>query len=99
QRALPGEDEERLLVLLGVVEGGLPGLEDGDVDPELGELDRPVAVLVLEGAARAPRLREPPLGVADVDDEPALGDGREPRSGVLELRLAHPPILATPDVS
>ena len=28
-------------------------LQDGDVDPELGELDRRVAVLVLEGAPRA----------------------------------------------
>jgi len=36
QRALARQDEERLLVRLGVVEGGLPGLEDGDVDPELG---------------------------------------------------------------
>ena len=30
--------------------------------------------------ARAPPRRVPPLGVAHVDDEPALGDGREPRS-------------------
>ena len=89
QRALPRKDEERLLVRLGVVEARLSRLQDGDVDPELGELDRRVAVLVLEGAPRAPRLREPPLGVAHVDDEPALGDGREPRSGVLELRFGH----------
>ncbi len=37
----------------------------------------------------APPLREPPLGVAHVHDEPALGDGCEPWAGVLELRLGH----------
>jgi hypothetical protein len=34
QPALAQEDEERLLVRLGVVEELLTGLEDGDVDPE-----------------------------------------------------------------
>ena len=85
QPALAGQNEERLLIRLGVVEAGLPGLQNGDVDPELGELDRRVAVLVLEGAPRAPPLRKPPLCVAHVDDEPALGNGRGPRSEVLEL--------------
>jgi hypothetical protein len=94
QRTLAGEDEKRLLVLLGVVETGLPGLEDREVDPELGKLDRRVPVLVLEGAPRAPPFREPPLGVPHVDDEPALGDGREPRSGVLEPCFGHATILA-----
>src|SRR5581483_200899 len=89
QRALPRKDEERLLVRLGVVEAGLPGLEDRDVDPEVGEPDRRVAVLVLEGAPRAPPLREPPLGVAHVEDEPALSNGRQPRSEVLEPCPGH----------
>jgi hypothetical protein len=66
-----------------------PGREDREVDPELGELDRRVAVLVLEGTPRAPRLGEPPLGVPHEDDEPAFGDGREPRSEVLKPRFAH----------
>jgi hypothetical protein len=79
-----------------VVEAGLSGLEDGEVDAELGELDRRVAVLVLEGAARASALREPPLGVACVEDEPAVGDGREARPGVPELRFAQ--CLVTVDV-
>src|SRR4051794_11629872 len=41
------------------------------------------------------RVRLPPVGgllrhgVAHVDDEPALRDGCEPRSGVLELRFGH----------
>ena len=61
-----------------MVEARLSGLQNGDVDAELGELDRRVAVLVLEGAPRASALREPPFGVASVDDEPAVGDGREP---------------------
>src|SRR4029453_19509752 len=78
QPALPAEDEERLLVRLGVVEDGLARLQDRDVDPELVELDRRLAVLALESARGAPALREPPLGVAQVHDEPALDDGCEP---------------------
>src|SRR6185312_3974505 len=89
QCALPRDDEERLLVRFGVVEAGLPGLEDGDVDSELAELDRCVAVLALEGAPRASALREPPLGVAHVDDEPAVGDGCQPRSQVLHACFGH----------
>ena len=72
-----------------MVEAGLSRLHDGDVDPELGKLDRRIAVLVLEGAPRAPPLREPPLGVTHVDDEPALAHGRESRSEVLELCPGH----------
>src|ERR1044072_5254232 len=79
QRALAREHQERLLVHLGVVEARLSGFQHGEVDPQLGKLDRRVAVLVLEGAPRAPRLGRPPLGVAHVDDEPALGDRRKPR--------------------
>ena len=74
------KDEERLLVLLGVVENGLFRRQDGDIDPELWKLDRRVTVLIFEGASRAPTLGEPPLGVAHVDDEPAPSDGCEPRS-------------------
>jgi hypothetical protein len=61
--ALSGQDEERLLGRLGVVGRSLAGLEDGDVDPELRELDGRLAVLALEPAGRAPRLRGPPLGI------------------------------------
>ena len=57
QPALPRQDEERLLIRFGVVEAVLTGLQDRDVDPELSKLDRRFAVLVLEGAPRAPRLR------------------------------------------
>jgi hypothetical protein len=75
--ALTGQNEERLLVGLGVVEARLARLEDGDVESELLELDRSSTVLVLEVARRAPAVREPPFGVAHVHDEPALGDGCE----------------------
>src|SRR5512144_2199071 len=75
QPALAGQNEERLLIGLGVIDAALARLEDGHVDPELLELDRRFAVLVREPARRAPRLRRPPLGIAHVDDEPALGHG------------------------
>jgi hypothetical protein len=84
QQALARDDEERLLAGFRVVQGDLALLQDGDVDPDLPELDRRVAVLVLERAPRTSRLREPLLGVADADDEPAVRDRREPRSEVLE---------------
>src|SRR5436190_24370160 len=71
QLALTRQNEERLLVRLGVIDAALTLLEDGDVDPELWELDRRLAVLVREPARRAPRLRREPLRGADVDDEPA----------------------------
>ena len=89
ETAFPCQHKGRFLVRLGVVEAGLAGLQDGDVDAELGELDRRVAVLVLEGAPRASAVCEPPLGVAHVDDEPALSDGSEPRSEVLGLCSGH----------
>ena len=54
QRALPGQDEECLLVRLGVVEDPLPGLQDGDVDSKLGEFEGRLAVFVLESASRPP---------------------------------------------
>jgi len=62
--ALPGDDEERLLVRLGVVEAGLPGSRMV-VNPELSELDRRIAVLVPE-ARRASPLCETPFGVEHV---------------------------------
>ena len=52
-----------------MVEGALSRLQNGDVDPELWELDRRFAVLALETAPRAPTVREPPLGIAHVHDE------------------------------
>ena len=38
QPALTGQNEERLLIRLGVVNAALAGIEDGDIDPELREL-------------------------------------------------------------
>src|SRR6476660_308749 len=89
QPALTGQDEERLLIRLGVVDAALAGLEDGHVDPELRELNRRLAVLVREPTRRAPRLRREPLGIAHVDDEPTLRDGGKPGAGVLKPRFLH----------
>src|SRR4051795_12823420 len=89
QPALTHQNEERLLIRLGVVDGALAGLEDGQIDSELRELDRRFAVLVCEPTRRAPRLRREPLGIAHVDDEPTLRDGGKPGAGVLEPRLVH----------
>ena len=72
QPAFAGEHEERLLLRLGVVETiGLTRLHHGDVDAELGKL----GLLALELASRSERLRDQPVGVAHVDDEPALSGG------------------------
>src|SRR5207248_10143845 len=54
QPALTGQDEERLLISLGVVNAALAGLEDGHIDAELRELDRRRAVLVGEPTRRTP---------------------------------------------
>src|SRR4029453_6188407 len=89
QPALTGQNEEGLLIRLGVVDAALAGLEDGHVDPEMRELDRGLAVLVGEPARRAPRLRREPLGVTHVDDKPTLRDGGKPGAGVLKPRFVH----------
>src|SRR3954465_2998201 len=93
QPALTGQNEERLLIRLGVIDAALTGLEDGQIDPELRELDRTFAVLVGEPTRRAPRLRREPFGIAHVDDEPTPRDGGKPGAGVLEPRFGHDPIL------
>src|SRR4051794_26124708 len=89
QPALTGQDEEGLLIRLGVGNAALPGLEDGHIDPELRELDRRLAVLVGEPTRRAPRLRREPLGIAHVDNEPTLRDGGKPGASVLKPRFVH----------
>src|SRR5215203_1985339 len=89
QPALTGQNEEGLLIRLGVVNAALAGLEDGHIDPELRELDRRLAVLVGEPTRRAPRLRREPLGVAHVDDKPTLRDGGKPGASVLKARFVH----------
>src|SRR5436190_18069161 len=96
QPALTGQNEERLLIGLGVIDAALARLEDGHVDPELLELDRGFAVLVREPARCAPCLRRPPLGIAHVDDEPALSHGGKPGTGVLKPRFGHQPDSGSP---
>jgi hypothetical protein len=79
QPALPGQHQERLLLVLGVVETvRLPRLEDVEPDAELGKLELPA----LEGTLRAGRplfavLGGQPLGVPHVHDEPAVAGRRE----------------------
>src|SRR5436190_18764513 len=82
--ALTRQNEERLLIRLGVVDAAPPGLEDGHIDPELRELDRRLAVLVGEPTRRAPRPRREPLGVAQVDDTPTLRDRAKPGASLLQ---------------
>src|SRR5215213_1577541 len=89
QPALTGQNEEGLLIRLGVVNAALAGLENGHIDPELRELDRRLAVLVGEPTRRAPRLRREPLGIAHVDDKPTLRDGGKPGASVLKPRFVH----------
>src|SRR5436190_6943815 len=89
QPALTGQNEESLLIRLGVVNAALAGLEDGHIDPDLRELDRRFAVLVGEPTRRAPRLRREPLGIAHVDDEPTLRDGGKSGASVLKPRFVH----------
>src|SRR4029077_14004512 len=87
QPALTGQNEKRLLVRLGVVDAALAGLEDGQIDPELRELDRRLAGLVGEPTRRTPRLGREPLGIAHVDDEPTLRHRDKPGAGVLKPRF------------
>src|SRR5436190_17037401 len=89
QPALTGQNEEGLLIRLGVVDAALAGLEDGHIDPELRELDRRLAVLVGEPTRRTPRLRREPLGITHVDDKPTLRDGGKPGASVLKPRFVH----------
>src|SRR3954470_18302469 len=98
QPALTRQDQERLLIFLGVVDAALTRLEDSQIDPELRELDRRLAVLVREPTRSAPRLRREPFGIADVDNEPTVSDGGQARAGVLKPRFLHEPDSRSRDV-
>ena len=89
QPALAGQNEEPLLIRLGVIDAALAPLENREVDPELHELDRRIAVLALEVACRSPAVREPPLRIAHVDDEPAIRGGCKAGARVVEPRFGH----------
>src|SRR5438093_10888357 len=89
QPALTCQNEEGLLIRLGVVNAALAGLEDGHIDPELRELDRRLAVLVCEPTCSAPRLRREPLGIAHVDDKPTRRYGSKPRPSARAPRFVH----------
>src|SRR5439155_18393493 len=73
EETLAGEDEEVLLRALAVVHAvGLPGLEDADVQSELGE-----ARLAFEDARAAEFVALEPRGIAGIEDEPTLPVGDE----------------------
>jgi hypothetical protein len=75
QQALARQDEEVLLVRLPVVEGArFPRLQHAEREPNLPERRRPFA---FERAGGAERLVRHPRGIPHIDDEPALGHGRE----------------------
>src|SRR5690242_10846077 len=99
QPALTDQNEEGLLIRLGVVNAALAWLEDGHVDPELLELDRKLAVLVGKPTRRTPRFRREPLGSADVDDEPTLRNGGKPGASVLKPRFVHPADSPSPSAA
>src|SRR4029078_8495417 len=88
--ALPGKDEEVLVQRLRVVEAvRLARVHYGDVDAELAERK----LVRLEHRPRAERLRHPPLGISDVDDEPAFARGNEAGAGIRERCSRHRPSL------
>jgi hypothetical protein len=84
EQARAGEDEEVLLVRLVVVSAArLTGLQHGDRESKLWEGD----VVALDDARVAEHVVRHPRGVRDVDDEPAVGDRREPAEQLLESRF------------
>jgi len=99
QPALAGQNEERLLIRLGVIEAALARFEYRDVDPELRELERRIAVFALEPARCSATVREPLFGIAHVGDEPAIRDGGKPGTRVLESCFRHEPDSGSPSES
>src|SRR5581483_158353 len=90
EEALACEDEEVLLRLLRMVEGGgLPGREHLQRHAELREHAPAVerARVAFEDAASSERVVLEPDRLADGDDEPAVGDRCEPGVDPLEPRL------------
>src|SRR6185503_20343057 len=86
---------EVLLVALPVVHRHrLAGPEDGEIDPELLEVERTLEAGALELAEHAAALALPPLRVACAKDEPALSLRDEAVLGAHELRLGrHRPTM------
>jgi hypothetical protein len=95
RHALAREDEEILLARIGVIEAArLPRQQDGQCEADLVE---PVALEIgspthgrptaLENSPEPERLVGEPRCVADVEDEPSVGDRDEARLSSLEVRL------------
>jgi len=93
--ALARQDEEILLARIGVIQAArLPWEEECEVDADLVE---PVAVEIGTPAKSGPAALEhgpapegvvgEPCRVADIEDEPSVGDRDEAGLGTLEMRL------------
>jgi hypothetical protein len=83
RQALARKYEEVLLVGLTVIPGRLSGLEHGDGVADVGE----GSVVALDDEGGSKRLVRQPCPVPDVDDEPAVGNGREAGLLLLEPRF------------
>jgi hypothetical protein len=92
QNALAGDDEEVFLAGLCVVQPPRPTrLKHPHVDAELGEGRLPG----FEEAGRPEHVVRLPRRVAQVDDEPAVGDGPQAGTGMLERRLVYHRVLVS----
>ena len=84
QQALAAEHEEVLLLVLAVIHArGLTGLENADVEPQLGE-----ALISLEAGVGA-ELAVEPARVAHVEDEPARSSRGKPALSGLKRSLGN----------
>ena len=89
QNGFTRDHEEVLLIGLPVVHGHrLARLEHERIDAELVELP-PALEVVGDDANGAAAVGVTPLGVAHVEDEPALALGDESMLGLLQLRLGN----------
>src|SRR6476619_7034684 len=95
EHRLAAQHEEVLLVSLPVVHRHrLAGAEDGEIDPELLEVERALEAGALELAEDTAALAFPPLRLACAQDEPALSLRDEAVLGAHELRLGrHRPTM------
>jgi hypothetical protein len=90
QSCFARDDEEVLLVGLPVVDGHrLARHEHEGVDAELVGIAAPAFEVVGDDADRAAAVGVTPLGVAHVEDVPALARRGEPVLGLLQFRLGN----------
>jgi hypothetical protein len=100
QPALASENEERLLIRLGVVDAALAGLEDGHVDPERGNSTgespysfanqhaAPLVSDVNHSASRTLTTNQP--SVTGASPEPASSSCASLNNRILAAQTTHP---------